>query len=118
MGLTLFFAWIVLLQLPVAPVNCAADSRYYPYSSLGPSDSAGQRFTYYNGTIDNFAELEAIGENAVYMPVYCTNPFIGGAWGCPLGYIGIAMLDFGHQTHDLISIAAALSPVWPPSPHA
>ena len=63
--------------------------------------------------LQSLAEFNAFAKNYTIDTVHCTHPVLGGLWGCAAGYSGMAVLDFGHETHDLLSIGAAVSEVCP-----
>eukprot|EP00667_Euglena_gracilis_P004455 EG_transcript_4476 len=108
----LLFTMCLLMEahgMPLADMTAAA-SRYYPYTPTGPDDTASQRFAYYGGVVTSFSAIP--GQNRTPQTVYCTSPLTGGRRGCSAGYAGVALLDFGMQTHDVVSIGAALTPTY------
>ena len=86
----------------------AEDERYYPYTNSGPDDTASQRFVYHGGIVQS---LDSIPQG--FTTFSCSNVNTGERFGCTRrGLTGLALLDFGHQTHDVVSIGAALGPAY------
>ena len=95
---------LVVVSHGAIPVEdmIAEDERYYPYTSLGEDDTASQRFVYTGGTVRSLDNIPQ-----AFTTFSCNNPNTGERFGCTRrGLTGLALLDFGHQTHDVVSIGA------------